>query len=154
MPLRFQKPGSRINLRALVLPQSDEIPLSIPAGPKIEAGQSDPLRQRRQEERPLKAARSVAVQIQNNVARLPLPIEVQLERYAKRLNSEPAAEPSPRTQDLRIVQKTRRSNQHVGQLLKHSLGWVVLQLKESWFNIGFRLLLRLGRGVLQGDIHE
>jgi hypothetical protein len=62
------------------------------------------------------------VQIQNNVARLPLPIEVQLERYAKRLNSEPAAEPSPRTQDLRIVQKTRRSNQHVGQLLKHSLG--------------------------------
>jgi len=122
MPLRFQKPGSRINLRALVLPQSDEIPLSIPARPKIEAGQSDPLRQRRQEERPLKTARSVAVQIQNNVAHLPLPIEVQLERYAKRLNSEPAAEPSPRTQDLRIVQKTRRSNQHVGQLLKHSLG--------------------------------
>ena len=153
MPLRFQKPCSCINLRALILPQSDEIPLPIAASPKIEAGQSDTLRQRGQEERPLKAARSVAVQVKNYVAHLLLPIEVQLERYAKGLKSEPAAQPPSRTQNLRIVQKTRRPNQHVCQLLKHSLRLVVLQLKESWLYTGFRLLLRFGRGVVECDIH-
>ena len=154
MSLRFQKSGSNVHIYTLILPKGDEFSLSITTPFKIETGETHRLRQRWQKERPLKAARSVAMKIKNNVSRLLLTVEVQLEGNTKCLESEPAAESSSGTQEFRIVDKTRRTNEHVCQLLQHSLHRVMFQFEERWFSIRFGFLLRSDCPLLESNIHK